>query len=181
MWSETMSPRLAIPAIASLWLSCCGAAVSAAQTTPTIWTVPEIGALPDDANGREVRRGRDLITATYAHIGPEVPDRSKRFAGNNLACSNCHLRAGTVKFAAPLFGLYREFPAYSARLGAEITIEQRLNSCMVRSMNGRALPVDGSGDAGDGRLYRVSLDRRAVGRAFAGARCRQDARAHPRR
>ena len=138
-----MSPRIAIPAIASLWLLCSGVAISVAQTTPTIWTVPEIGALPDDANGREVRRGRDLITATYAHIGPEVPDRSKRFAGNNLACSNCHLRAGTVKFAAPLFGLYGEFPAYSARLGAEITIEQRLNSCMVRSMNGRALPVDG--------------------------------------
>jgi thiosulfate dehydrogenase len=142
MWSEIMSPRLAIPAIASLWLLCSGAAISLAQTTPTIWTVPEIGALPDDANGREVRRGRDLITATYAHIGPEVPDPSKRFAGNNLACSNCHLNAGTVKFAAPLFGLYDQFPAYSARLGAEITIEQRLNSCMMRSMNGRALPVD---------------------------------------
>jgi thiosulfate dehydrogenase len=138
-----MSPRIAIPAIASLWLLCSGVAISVAQTTPTIWTVPEIGALPDDANGRQVRRGRDLITATYAHIGPEVPDPAKRFAGNNLACSNCHLRAGTAKFAAPLFGLYGEFPAYSARLGAEITIEQRLNSCMVRSMNGRALPVDG--------------------------------------
>jgi hypothetical protein len=28
--------------------------------------------------GRLVRRGRDLVTATYAHIGPEVPDRAKR-------------------------------------------------------------------------------------------------------
>jgi thiosulfate dehydrogenase len=112
-----------------------------AQNPPPIWTVPEIGALPDNAATRQIRRGRDLITATYAHIGPEVPDRAKRFAGNNLACSNCHLDAGTKKFGIALFGAYVEFPGYSARLGAEITIEDRLNSCMLRSMNGRALPV----------------------------------------
>ena len=106
-----------------------------------IWTVPEAGALPNNVYGRLVRRGRDLITATYAHIGPEVADRSKRFAGNNLACSNCHLQAGTKKFGIPLFGLFGEFPRYSARSGAQMTIEDRFNSCMTRSMNGRALPV----------------------------------------
>src|ERR671935_3346270 len=116
---------------------------SAQEASPAqqIWTVPEIGALPNNDYGRLVRRGRDLITATYAHIGPEVADRSKRFAGNNLACGNCHLQAGTKKFGIPLFGLFAEFPRYSARSGAQITIEDRLNSCMTRSMNGRAMPV----------------------------------------
>jgi thiosulfate dehydrogenase len=112
-----------------------------AQPAPTIWTVPEIGALPNNAEGRLVRSGRDLITATYAHIGPEVSDSAKRFAGNNLACGSCHLEAGTKKFGIPLFGLFGDFPAYSARQGAEITIEDRINSCMERSMNGRSLPV----------------------------------------
>lgn len=116
--------------------------VRAQTPASTIWTVPEVGALPDDAFGAQVRRGRDLITATYAHIGPEVPDSAKRFAGNNLACSNCHLEAGTKKFGLPIFGLFGLFPQYSARLGAEITIEDRVNSCMVRSMNGRELPTD---------------------------------------
>src|SRR5262249_25716629 len=64
------------------------------------------------------------------------------FAGNNLACGNCHLQAGTKKFGIPLFGLFGVFPRYSARLGAEMTIEERLNACMTRSMNGRALPAD---------------------------------------
>ena len=128
--------------IASLGLLALATPSGLAQPAPPIWTVPEIGTLPDDANGRQVRRGRDLITATYAHIGPEVPDPAKRFAGNNLACGNCHLNAGTVKFGIPLFGLFGQFPIYSARAGAEITIEQRLNACMTRSMNGRALPVD---------------------------------------
>src|SRR5262245_869251 len=66
----------------------------------------------------------------------------KRFAGNNLACGNCHLQAGTKKFGIPLFGLFGVFPRYSARLGAEMTIQDRLNACMTRSMNGRALPAD---------------------------------------
>ena len=118
--------------------------ISAQQTAPSpqIWTVPEIGALPNDAFGQMVRRGRDLVTATYAHVGPEVADPAKRFAGNNLACANCHLQAGTKKFGIPLFGLYWMFPEYTGRGGGEITLEERLNSCMTRSMNGRAMPAD---------------------------------------
>jgi thiosulfate dehydrogenase len=116
-----------------------------AQTKPSnhhVWTVPKVGALPRDAHGLQVREGRDLITATYANIGPNVPDAAKRYAGNNLACTNCHLQAGTKKFGIPLFGLFGDFPQYSKRLGAEISIEDRINSCMTRSMNGRLMPVD---------------------------------------
>ena len=123
-------------------LSVQGHSQTAAPSKDTIWTVPEVGALPDDSYGRLVRRGRDLITATYAHIGPDVSDPSRRFAGNNLACGNCHLEAGTKRFGLPIFGLYDAFPRYSARAGAEITIEERVNSCMARSMNGRAIPND---------------------------------------
>jgi len=144
MWTASVSLRAAIGLVAVAWVAGWPGGLSFAQETPSaqqIWTVPEIGALPNNANGRLVRRGRDLITATYAYIGPEVADRAKRFAGNNLACGNCHLQAGTKKFGIPLFGLFGEFPRYSARSGAQMTIEDRLNSCMTRSMNGRALPV----------------------------------------
>jgi len=122
-------------------LAACVAAPVRGQTAP-VWTVPEIGALPRDAHGLLVRQGRDLITATYAYIGPNVADAAERYAGNNLACTNCHLQAGTKKFGLPLFGLYGDFPQYSARTGGEISIEDRVNSCMTRSMNGRPLPVD---------------------------------------
>ena len=119
-----------------------GIAEGTAPRNPSIWTVPEVGALPDDEHGRLVRRGRDLITATYAHIGPEVPNPANRYAGNNLACGNCHLEAGTKKFGLPIFGLFGQFPRYSSRSGAEITIEERVDSCMSRSMNGRPMPHD---------------------------------------
>lgn len=114
-----------------------------AQEAPKVdrtWTPPEVGALPDDAFGQAVRRGRDLFTATYAHIGPDVADPAKRFAGNSLACANCHLQAGTKKFGLPVYGLTDDFPAYSARRGAEASLDDRLDSCMTRSMNGRPLP-----------------------------------------
>jgi thiosulfate dehydrogenase len=115
---------------------------SSKEAIDTIWTVPNVGALPDDSDGRLVRRGRDLVTATYSYIGPEVSNRSKRYAGNNLACGNCHLEAGTKRFGLPVFGLYDAFPRYSARAGGTITIEERVNSCMTRSMNGRSIPND---------------------------------------
>lgn len=106
------------------------------------WSPPDIGALPNDAGGEEIRRGRDLFTATYAHIGPHVADPAKRYAGNSLSCGNCHLQAGTKKFGLPVYGLADDFPAYSARRGAEGTLPDRINSCMARSMNGRPLPED---------------------------------------
>jgi len=108
----------------------------------TPWTMPEVSALPRDARGELIRDGRDLMLATYAHVGPNVADAAKRFAGNNLACTNCHLSGGTKKFGLPLFGIYGDFPAYSARTGAPISIEDRINDCMTRSMNGRAKPND---------------------------------------
>jgi len=134
--------RWSVVALAACVVAGTVAAQQAASTGGPVWTVPEVGALPYDEHGRLVRRGRDLITATYAHIGP-LAAPGERYAGNNLACSNCHLQAGTKKFAVPIFGLFEEFPQYSARTGAEITIEQRVNSCMTRSMNGRPLPLNG--------------------------------------
>jgi len=115
-----------------------------AQGAPTqrVWAVPEVGALPRDAYGLLVRQGRDLITATSAHIGPNVSNPAMRYAGNNLACTNCHLSAGTVKFGLSLFGIFGDFPQYSTQSGRDISIEDRLNSCMTRSMNGRPLPDD---------------------------------------
>lgn len=124
----------------SLIASACAEELGAASAQ--YWAVPDVGALPYDAHGMLVRRGRDLIVATYAHIGPDVPVRVKRYAGNNLACGNCHLDAGVKKFGLPIFGLAEDFPAYSARSGDEISLADRINSCMMRSMNGRPLPVD---------------------------------------
>lgn len=118
------------------------AAMAQAPQQATDWIVPDVAALSDTPANRLIRTGRDLVVATPSLIGPNVADAAKRYAGNNLSCSNCHLSAGTRKFGLPLFGLADLFPQYSSRIGARITIEDRVNSCMTRSLNGRAMPDD---------------------------------------
>ena len=71
---------------------------------------------------------------------PTVADPRKRYGGNSLTCQNCHLRAGTQPYAMPLIGIWGQFPQYRAREGHIDTLEERINGCMERSLNGRPLP-----------------------------------------
>lgn len=107
------------------------------------WSVPDADKLQNDDWGRTVRYGRDLVARTSSLIGPEVADPAHRFAGNNLNCQNCHKDAGTKEFGLPFQGVYADFPNYRARSGTVGTIEDRIQGCMVRSMNGKPLLPDG--------------------------------------
>lgn len=132
--------------IASATLS--GSYAQTLQTAPmtgstgTTWQKPDIDVLPDDDWGRTVRYGRDLVSKTSSLIGPEVANPARRFAGNNLNCQNCHLEAGTREFGLPFQGVFADFPNYRARSGTVGTIEERIQGCMIRSMNGKPLPPD---------------------------------------
>lgn len=106
------------------------------------WAAPDVDALPDDVYGRLVRYGKKLATETYAVIGPEVKDKKMRYAGNNLACQSCHENAATKPYAIPWVGVSASFPQYRGRENDVSTVEERVNGCMERSMNGRALPFD---------------------------------------
>jgi thiosulfate dehydrogenase len=107
------------------------------------WSVPDVYTLADDAFGRTVRRGRALILRTSSLIGPDAADPAMRYSGNGLDCESCHLHGGTQRFGLPLAGIWGLFPLYIARENEVRTLEERINGCMERSMNGRALPVDG--------------------------------------
>lgn len=107
-----------------------------------LWNVPAIDQLADDDFGRLARYGRSIVAESAAHIGPAAHNPQDRFAGNNLACASCHLRDGLKKFGLPLVAASADYPAYSARSGAEVDMVQRLNNCMRRSMNGRPMPAD---------------------------------------
>ena len=106
------------------------------------WTPPDIGVVGDDPFGKLVKYGHKLFTDTASEMGPSVPDPAKRLAGNNLACQNCHLRAGTQPYAMPLIGVWGQFPQYRAREGMVDTLEERINGCMQRSMNGQPLSLE---------------------------------------
>ena len=108
----------------------------------TQWTPPDIAAVPADPFGVLVKYGHALFTDTANEIGPTVPDPARRFAGNNLTCQNCHLQGGTQPYAVPMTGVWGQFPQYRAREGIVDTLEERINGCMERSMNGRSLPLE---------------------------------------
>jgi len=108
----------------------------------TQWSPPDLAAVGDDPFGKLVKYGHALMTNTANEIGPTVADPQKRFSGNNLACQNCHLQAGTQPYAMPLTGIWGQFPQYRGREGGVATLEDRINGCMQRSMNGRPLPLE---------------------------------------
>ena len=87
------------------------------------------------AMGASVRRGRALLAATR--------DSLPHFVGNSLRCFSCHLDEGRRASGLPLTAAYIHFPQYRARRARVDLIEDRVNDCFVRSMNGRALPVSG--------------------------------------
>ncbi|ERJ60706.1 c-type cytochrome [Sphingobacterium paucimobilis] len=88
----------------------------------------------DDAEGKLAAYGEKLIKNTYDYF---YEDGKK--IGNNLACSNCHLNGGTKAFAAPYVGLHQVFPIYIGREDKVESLEERINGCFERSMNGRAI------------------------------------------
>lgn len=112
---------------------------TASEPTPTVsLTVPAANTLPAGPLGASIASGRDALQNT----GQRLPV----FVGSGLSCKNCHLgngtEVGTEANSAPFVGVMARYPQYSARHGAVITLEQRINDCFQRSLNGRPLPLD---------------------------------------
>jgi thiosulfate dehydrogenase len=109
---------------------------------PTDWyavaNVDKLGPAPENDL---IRYGKDLIVNTPRYIGKNAADPAMRYAGNDLACQNCHLDAGLQPFAAPFVSTFATFPMMVD--DQVLTLTQRINGCMVRGMNGKELPDEG--------------------------------------
>ncbi len=95
---------------------------------------PAIAEPPQGPEGDAIRRGKALVTETRARLPDHV--------GNGLNCTNCHLDGGTRAWASPWVGMNAAFPEYRARSGRVISLQERINDCFERSMNGKALGWD---------------------------------------
>lgn len=113
------------------------------------WVRPNESDIPDTPAGDRVRYGKALLTETYKYLGSESII-GKHYIRSKLACSNCHLNAGTVAFSAPWSVVYHKYGdgslgakgIFSSRSNVSRTIQVRINGCMERSLNGKALPHD---------------------------------------
>ncbi len=97
--------------------------------------VPSDSEIPPGPLGVSIRRGRALLRNTRDSLPHNV--------GSELRCFSCHLRDGAQPGAIPLVGVYARFPQYRARTGQVILIEDRVNDCFERSLNGAAIPTNG--------------------------------------
>tara|TARA_R110002051_G_scaffold1700_3_gene9616 strand:+ start:6427 stop:7380 length:954 start_codon:yes stop_codon:yes gene_type:complete len=109
----------------------------------TIDAIYEVSLLKNSNENESIKYGHELFTNTSKHIGPNNGSPNMMYSGNRLACNNCHLQGGTKLYAAPLIGVSNRFPQFRGRENKIGTIEERINGCMERSMNGRALPFQG--------------------------------------
>ena len=106
-----------------------------AKSSKAPFRVPDESEIKDSVTLASVRRGRALIHSTR--------DSLPAYVSATLSCANCHISDGTVKDAMPLVGSYARFPQYRGRSGKVDVIQDRINDCFKRSMNGKALPLDG--------------------------------------
>jgi thiosulfate dehydrogenase len=116
-------------------------------------------------NAKLAREGESFKGLQYNLIGPtQAPDDLKElvvlgynivvrtqefapgYAGNRLCCTNCHFAAGIStggkRAGISLAGVAASYPQFSTRSKKVITLRDRINNCFMRSMNGKALPMD---------------------------------------
>ena len=108
---------------------------------PVNWYAADIAKLGLGPDNDLIRYGRDLIVNTPRHIGKNATDPAMRYAGNDLSCQNCHLNAGLQRFAAPFVSTFATFPMMID--DQVLTLTDRINGCMRRSLNGKDLPSEG--------------------------------------
>ena len=109
----------------------------------------ELDPKTTDSSNFQTPRLADMLTRSNAvqlvrgmRLHLETRDLLPGHVGNQLNCTSCHLNAGTVADGSPFVGVSAFFPSYGARAGRIINLEERINGCFKRSMNGKPVPAD---------------------------------------
>jgi thiosulfate dehydrogenase len=95
---------------------------------------PYIEDIPDDKYGELVKIGRNIFVNTQVY--------GRRYVGNGLNCTNCHLSEGRKANAAPLWGAYGMYPMYRVKNREVVTFQERIQDCFKYSLDGIAPTVD---------------------------------------
>lgn len=88
---------------------------------------------PNDPDTDLILKGEELFNETNTVASDYV--------GNELSCQSCHADGG-IGESSSLVGTSAQFPEYRPREGKVFSIEDRINGCMIRSMNGKMFEED---------------------------------------
>lgn len=85
---------------------------------------------PDDPMTEAIKYGEEIFNETNVVLPENV--------GNQLSCQSCHADGGLAN-SSSLVGVTADYPQYRPREGIVFTMEDRINGCMLRSMNGEKI------------------------------------------
>jgi len=106
----------------------------------SIWVGSSPNQIPvETENGNLIRYGYELIAHTAKYLGPKGTVQQTT---NRMNCQNCHLEAGTKPWGLNYGSVYSSYPKFRERSGSLETIYKRVNDCMERSLNGKALDTN---------------------------------------
>ncbi len=106
-----------------------------------VFATPAPKTYPKGPVGEMVKLGEQIMLHTDTH------PLTKDLVGNKLNCASCHLRGsdgkpGTADGISSFTGTATAFPAYSKREKSIQTLQDRINNCFMRSMNGKRPIID---------------------------------------
>lgn len=100
----------------------------------TVHTPPAMEDLdPDDPMTEAILYGEEIFNETDTVLPENV--------GNELSCQSCHADGGLANTSS-MVGVTAVYPQYRPREGITFTLEDRINGCMIRSMNGEMIQND---------------------------------------
>jgi thiosulfate dehydrogenase len=111
---------------------------------------PQRGTAPDDDFGALVKLGESIYQHTYSH------PVSGKYVGNTQVCEGCHLDAGRLAGAAPMWAAWVSYPAYRSKNNKVNTMTERLQGCFKYSMNAQASEVGAPPSAESRTIHALS-------------------------
>lgn len=110
--------------------------ISESKDSITYWQPTILYTKNDLKKNYLIEYGKELIVHTSKYIGPNGIIAQKT---NGMNCQNCHLEAGTKVFGNNYGSVKSMYPKFRARSGSVEDIYKRINDCIERSLNGKAL------------------------------------------
>lgn len=106
----------------------------------TFWSAADVKQFNGDTVlKKQLAYGKELIEHTAKYLGPQG---IVMHITNGMNCQNCHLEAGTKAWGNNYGAVFSTYPKYRARSGQEEDIYKRINDCIERSLDGKALTIE---------------------------------------
>lgn len=95
------------------------------------YVIPSDSAVPGESGAAAILLGKRLLEETARLLPANT--------GAAMNCNSCHLGGGKLPNGVPYINSARNYPSYNPRAGRVVTLEERINGCFLRSMNGNPL------------------------------------------